>query len=111
MRLLRERHVPRSYTTALHDEPWTTVVDCGDLFAPGTNDSVIANYAEQNEYVIFTRDAPFFEDIRDGVSWCGGLFFHMQKRYRASAIVDAIREIDAVYPDHVEIAENVRDWL
>jgi len=86
-------------------------MDCGDIFAPGTNDSVIANYAEQNEYVIFTRDAPFFKDIRDDVFRCGGLFLHMQQRYQASEIVDAIREIDAVYPDHMGIAENVRDWL
>jgi len=67
MRLLCEAHIPTSYKNALSSESWTTVEDCDSIFASGTNDAVIANYAEQNDYVIFTRDAPFFKDIRDDV--------------------------------------------
>ncbi|MFB6187846.1 MAG: hypothetical protein ABEI86_13405, partial [Halobacteriaceae archaeon] len=80
-------------------------------FSSGTNDPVIANYAEENDYVIFTRDAPFFKDIRDGVYQCGGLFLHMQQRHQASTIADAIKDIKTAYTDHSQIAENLQDWI
>jgi hypothetical protein len=111
MRLLLDAHIPTSFKRALTDESWTTVIDCSEIFAAGTNDPVIANYAEQNDYVIFTRDAPFFEDIRNGVYQCGGIFLHMQQRYQASAVVDAIAEVGAAYVEHSEIAENIHDWM
>lgn len=111
MRILCESHIPGSYVSALRNESWTTIEECPVRFSPGTNDADIAAYAEENQFVVFTRDAPFFGKIDADEYECGGLFLHMQHRYRPSAVVEAVADVAAAYLDHSEVAENLREWL
>jgi predicted nuclease of predicted toxin-antitoxin system len=110
MRILYERHLPPKYVGALESRDWATLEATADCFPPGADDSTIAEYAEENDCVVLTRDRDFFELAEDYD--IGILYLDMFRIPKPGALTEAIATIDDSYSDHSDIAESVPgDWI
>lgn len=113
MDILFDRNVEPRYQQALDREPWTTVDHCGNHFpqdAQNTPDEKIADFAETNGWVLFTRDRPFFG--RAQTRNCGLLLLDKSRNPSASDVVLAVERISNAYTDHDNIRESIPgNWI
>jgi hypothetical protein len=105
MRILFDRNVEPRFVHAIESTPWATVTRSEDHFPPDAPDEDITDWAEANDWVIFTRDNDFFRLARD--SDCGLLFLHKRRDPNPGTIADAVARIDAAYTDHEDIEEGL----
>ena len=103
MRILFDRNTPGRYIDAIAKRPWSTVERSEDLLSKTAPDSDIADLAERDGWVVFTRDERFFKQMKDHRN-CGSLFFKMGRNDRAGEIADAVENIKNAYPDESSIA-------
>ena len=105
MRILFDQNVEPKYIEALEREHWTTTDHCGNHFPDDAPDADIADFAEANDWVVFTRDDDFFRiaSQRD----CGLLFFHKQHNPQPATIAAKVEKISNAYSNH----DNIREGL
>ena len=103
MRILFDRNTPGAYIDAIEQRSWSTVECTDNLLPKDADDSRIADIAERNDWVVFTRDEQFFRELKNNRN-CGALFFKMGRNDRASKIADAVERIESAYPDQSGIA-------
>lgn len=97
MQLLVEHHVGSPYTNALESMSGITVQRCQDVFPPRTPDGEIAEFAENRDWVIFTRDDDFFKLAQSYD--CGLIFMHQKHDLSPGQVADAIERIGQLHSD------------
>ena len=105
MRVLFDRSVEPRFIHALESTPWATVTRSVDHFPPDAPDEDIMDWAETNNWVVFTRDDDFFRLARQGN--CGLLFLHKRRDPNPGTIADAVAKINDAYTDHKNIEEGL----
>jgi predicted nuclease of predicted toxin-antitoxin system len=105
MRILFDRNVEPKFIQAIDQEPWTTTDPVDNHFPQTADDSDLADFAEANDWVLFTRDEPFFG--RSKRRNCGFILLHQKRNPRPGAVVDTLRQIRDTYSDYSNIYEGV----
>lgn len=103
MKLLCEHNVGQKYRNALAAIDGVTVEVYTDHLPADAPDTDIATFAEQNGYVILTRDEDFFALDPD----CGVLFLDPNRSPRPGTVRRAIERIADAYADDRDIREPV----
>lgn len=109
IRILCDRCVNQKYVDAFEHTDWIMLCQVEDVFpndAENTDDGEISEYAEQQEWVVFTEDDHFRtrHDHDRGV-----ILYHHIEQPLPGDVVDAIYVIAEGYDDHREIEEYVPD--
>lgn len=111
MRLFFDRSTEPRYVNALAQEPWTTTVWCDSRFPQTAPDRDLAEFAQDNGYVVFARDDDFFKLVRHQYN-CGLLYFRKGKSTAPGDIVTAVERVSNAYPDHTKIEEGLPgNWI
>ena len=105
MRILFDRNVEPRFIQAIEQEPWTTVEHVDNHFSQTAADSDLADFAEDGDWVIFTRDEPFFG--RSKPRDCGFILLHQKHDPAPGVIVDTLRRIRESYSDYSNVRESV----
>jgi predicted nuclease of predicted toxin-antitoxin system len=105
MRLLFDRNVEPKYIEPLASESWTTTAHVDDHFSQTASDATIADFAEANEWVLFSRDRPFFTIA--ATRNCGFLLLDKAREPSPSRVVRAVKAIRSAYDDHRTIRESI----
>ena len=105
MRLLFDRNVEPKYIEPLASESWTTTMHVDEHFSQTAADARIADFAEANAWVLFSRDRPFFTiaATRD----CGFLLLDKARDPSPTTVVRAVAAIKSAYDDHRTIEESI----
>jgi predicted nuclease of predicted toxin-antitoxin system len=110
MRLLFDRNVEPRYIDCLADEGWTTIAHVDDHFPQTAADASIAAFAEAHEWVLFSRDRPFFTIA--ATRNCGFLLLDKSRDPSPETVVQAVAAIMTAYDDHRTIMESIPEgWI
>ncbi|MEF8887215.1 MAG: DUF5615 family PIN-like protein [Haloarculaceae archaeon] len=111
MNILFDRNTEPRYINAIATEPWANTEFADDHLSQTASDPKLAQYAETNDMVLFTRDADFFKLVRDQYD-CGLLYFRKGKRTTPGDIVLAVERIRDAYANHDNIEEGLPgNWV
>ena len=103
MRLLCDHNAGERYVETFRRTEWLTVATVRDELSADTDDTVVSEYAEQHEWVVFTEDDDYLDIDHDrGLVRYGHL-----ERPSSGETVDALRRIADSYDDHRTIEEYV----
>ena len=103
VRLLCDENVDQRYVETFRKTDWITVTTVRDALAADASDESIGQFAEQQEWIVFTGDDDFLR-FDPG---CGVVFYQQVARPSPGAVVDALRGIDDAYADHGAVREFV----
>lgn len=103
MRVLFDRNTPGKYANAIAQRPWSTVEQTDNILPKTAPDSDIADHAEQNDWVVFTRDEQFFRELKQNRA-CGTLYFKMGRNETPGTIADAVASINSTYQNQSNVA-------
>jgi len=108
MRILVDQNAPRKYVEALRRDDSLTVITVEEALRHDATDAEIAQFAENNGWVVFTNDDDFFVAGGDH-----GLILYDQIEDPAPGnVVAAVKGIGRAYQSHSEIVESVPGgWL
>lgn len=110
MDVLFDRNVEPRYQQALGREAWTILDHCDNHFSQTAPDTKIADFAEANGWVLFTRDRPFF--VRAQSRNCGLLLLDKKRNPSPADVVLAVKRIGDAYANHDNIRESVPgNWV
>jgi predicted nuclease of predicted toxin-antitoxin system len=108
MRLLCDQNVAAKYVQAFDRADDIAVTTVADELSPDATDDRIAQFAEQEGWVVFTTDDDFFEHADN----CPVLIYSQLTDPSPGTVLDAVRAIDDAYESPAEITEAVPgNWV
>lgn len=108
MRLLCDHHVATKYSNAFEVTDWITCERVAEVLTPDADDSEIAQYAIDHDYIVFTNDDDFQAKHLD----YDLITYEQIDNPTPGDVLEALQDIDETYTDDTLIWEHVPNgWI